>query len=81
MMELVRLAEYAEGKAKEDIAALLSKRSTMLEALTAMSAYRLPTLLHIMLLHYMFSIVHIPQLCVACLAAVMRLWIDSRHRA
>lgn len=41
MMELVRLAEYAEGKAKEDIAALLNKRSAMLEALTAMSAYRL----------------------------------------
>ena len=40
MMELVRLAEYAESKAKEDIAALLNKRSAMLEALTAMSAYR-----------------------------------------
>ncbi|CAL5218617.1 g317 [Coccomyxa viridis] len=37
MMELVRLAEYAESKAKEDIAALLNKRSAMLEALTAIN--------------------------------------------
>jgi len=36
MMELVRLAEYAESRAKEDMAALLNKRSAMLEALTAM---------------------------------------------
>lgn len=36
MMELVRLAEYAESRAKEDMAALLNKRSAMLEAMTAM---------------------------------------------
>ena len=36
MMELVRLAEYAESRAKEDMAALLEKRSAMLEAMTAM---------------------------------------------
>ena len=36
MRELVRLAEYAESRAKEDMAALLNKRSAMLEALTAM---------------------------------------------
>ena len=36
MMELVRLAEYAERRAKEEMSALLEKRSAMLEAMTAM---------------------------------------------
>ena len=35
MMELVRLAEYAESRAKEDAAALLDRRSSMLEAIAS----------------------------------------------
>ena len=62
MMELVRLAEYAESKAKEDIAALLEKRSSMLEALTAMSAQ--PTCLS-PLNHVLFSyMLHVLMSCV-----------------
>ena len=59
MMELVRLAEYAESKAKEDTAALLSKRSAMLEALTAMSATHLFMPLHIILPSPMFTVLHV----------------------
>ena len=50
MLELVRLAEYAESRAKEDMAALLDRRSAMLEALTAMSADHLLMPMHILLL-------------------------------
>ena len=35
MMELVRLAEYAESRAKEDMAALLDRRNAMLEAMAS----------------------------------------------
>ena len=35
MRELVRLAEYAESRAKEDAAALLDRRSAMLEAMAS----------------------------------------------
>ena len=35
MRELVRLAEYAESRAKEDAAALLNRRSAMLEAMAS----------------------------------------------
>lgn len=35
MKELVRLAEYAESRAKEDMAALLYRRSAMLEAMSS----------------------------------------------
>lgn len=35
MMELVRLAEYAESRAKENVAALLEQRSNMLEAMAS----------------------------------------------
>ena len=35
MRELVRLAEYAESRAKEDAAALVDRRSAMLEAMAS----------------------------------------------